>query len=117
MLEFLWPEGTYIIDSINNYGNCRKYIHDTIVVNPNISDPGKLFTTIFFNTDSAKAQLILKDYFYDYKKIYFIKDGINDSADIENNMILLSNGNYQFTEIKNDSDCNFPIKCTRSYKQ
>jgi len=108
-LKFLWPDGIYIIDSINNYGNCMKYINDTIVVNSKISEPDKLFSTIFFNRDSAKPQLILKDYFNGYKKIFFIKDGLKDSADIENNTIFVTNGNYQFTEIKNDSDCSYTL--------
>ncbi|MEO8765850.1 MAG: T9SS type A sorting domain-containing protein [Ginsengibacter sp.] len=107
--EFSWPDGTYIIDSINNYGNCMKYINDTIVVDSKISQSEKLFSFIFFNAGSAKEQMILQAGFNGYKKIFFTKNGIIDSADIENNMFLLSGGTYQFTGVMNDSNCIFPL--------
>jgi hypothetical protein len=115
-LKFSWPDGVYIIDSINNYGNCMKNINDTIVVDSNISASEKLFNTISFNCDVNKMQLSLKDYFNGFKEIFFNKDGIADSASIENNIILLNSGNYEFTAIKDDSDCKLNLNVSYSIK-
>jgi len=117
LLDFFWTDGTYIIDSINNYGNCVKYINDTIVVNSNISKQEDLFNAISYNYELSKMQFTFKNYFNGFTKIVFTRDGILDSLPIQGNTLFLSNGNYQFTELKNGDDCSFPINLSYIIKK
>ena len=83
IVEFNWGDGIYIIDSINNYGNCMKYINDTVIVNSDFSQFEDIFNIPTLNCNTDSIQLSLKTYFVNAKEIFFKNNGTVKSATIQ----------------------------------